>query len=107
MSEHEHDEEEVDFIEIDFDDGSTVRCEVQGIFELDGDEYIALLPDDDSDEVYLYGYKEYPEEGTYELVDIESDELFQRVSDRYDEAAAEEELELAEAEGDAEEEDAE
>ena len=39
MSEHEHDEEEVDFIEIDFDDGSTVRCEVQGIFELDGDEY--------------------------------------------------------------------
>ena len=99
MSEHEHDEEEVDFIEIDFDDGSTVRCEVQGIFELDGDEYIALLPDDDSDEVYLYGYKEYPEEG--------SDELFQRVSDRYDEAAAEEELELAEAEGDAEEEDTE
>ena len=40
-------------------------------------------------------------------MDIESDELFQRVSDRYDEAAAEEELELAEAEGDAEEEDAE
>lgn len=110
MSEND---EATDYIDIDFDDGTQVRCEVQGMFDLDGEEYIALLPEDGSDDVYLYGYHEYEEDQTYELVDILDDDLFQRVSDRYDEVAAEqaeidEELAAEEdAEAEAEEEAAE
>lgn len=110
MSEND---EATDYIDIDFDDGTQGRCEVQGVFDLDGEEYIALLPEDGSDDVYLYGYHEYEEDQTYELVDILDDDLFQRVSDRYDEVAAEqaeidEELAAEEdAEAEAEEEAAE
>lgn len=85
----EQDMELTDRIEISFTDGSSTACEVQGIFELDGEEYIALLPEEDEENVYLYGYKEY-DDGTYELLDIDDDELFDRVGARYDEVAAEE-----------------
>ena len=36
-------------------------------------EYIALIPDDGTDDVYIYGYKEVGED-EFELVDIENDE---------------------------------
>ena len=36
MSEND---EATDYIDIDFDDGTQVRCEVQGVFDLDGEEW--------------------------------------------------------------------
>ena len=51
-------EEEVDVITLEFDDGVELECEIMGVFEHAGKEYIALIPDDDSDDVYIYGYKE-------------------------------------------------
>ena len=45
--------EEADFITLEFDDGVEVECEIMGVFEYDGKEYIALIPDDDTDDVYI------------------------------------------------------
>ena len=51
-----------DFITLEFEDGQEVECEIMGIFECEGKEYIALIPDDGTDDVYIYGYKEISEE---------------------------------------------
>ena len=71
-------EEEAEFITLEFEDGTEVEAEIMGIFEVEGKEYIALIPDDDSDDVYLYGYKEVSEE-EFELIDIEDDDEFDKV----------------------------
>ncbi|MEG0918683.1 MAG: DUF1292 domain-containing protein [Anaerovoracaceae bacterium] len=68
--------EEKDVITLEFDDNKEVECEILGVFEAAGKEYIALIPDDKSDDVYIYGYKEVDDE-EFEIVDIEDDEEFQ------------------------------
>ena len=65
--------EEADFITLEFDDGVEVECEIMGVFNFEGKEYIALIPNDDTDDVYIYGYKEIGED-EFELVDIEEEE---------------------------------
>lgn len=73
-----HDNEDMDIITLEFDDGESVECEPLGIFEVDGKEYAALVPlDEDLEDVYLYEYKESGEE--FELIDIEDDEEFEKV----------------------------
>jgi len=74
---------------LEFEDGKEVEAEIMGIFECDGKEYIALIPDDGSDDVYLYGYKEVSEDD-FELIDIEDDDEFERVSAKFEEITAEE-----------------
>jgi uncharacterized protein YrzB (UPF0473 family) len=81
IEEYEDDE---DIITLEFDDGKTVECEIMGVFECDGKEYIALIPDDDTDDVYLYGYKEVSDE-EFELIDIEDDDEFDKVAKTFDE----------------------
>ena len=78
-----------DFITLEFENGEEVECEIMGIFDVDDKEYIALLPDDGTDDVYLYGYKEISDE-EFELVDIEDDEEFERVSAAFGELEIEE-----------------
>ena len=51
-------EEEVDIITLEFDEGEEVECEIMGVFDFNGKEYIAWIPDDGTDDVYIYGYKE-------------------------------------------------
>lgn len=85
-----NEEDEIDVITLEFDDGTEVEAEVMGIFEVDGKEYIALIPDDDSDDVYIYGYKEISDE-EFELLDIEDDEEFERAVEEFDRITAEEE----------------
>ena len=84
-----NEEDEIDVITLEFDDGTEVEAEVMGIFEVDGKEYIALIPDDDSDDVYIYGYKEISDE-EFELLDIEDDEEFERAVEEFDKITAEE-----------------
>ena len=55
---------------------------VIGVFEVDGIEYIALLPEDD-DTVLIYQYNEDGEE--VELSLIEDDDTFEKVSQAFDE----------------------
>ena len=83
-------QEDVDIITLEFEDGAEIESEVMGIFEYAGNEYIALIPLDDSDDVYIYGYKEIDEE-SFELVDIEDDELFEKVVAEFDSIMAAEE----------------
>jgi len=73
-----HDHDEMDIITLEFDDGESVECEPLGIFEVDGKDYAALVPlDEDLEDVYLYEYKEVGDE--FELIDIEDDEVFEKV----------------------------
>ncbi|MCF0151634.1 MAG: DUF1292 domain-containing protein [Firmicutes bacterium] len=82
-------DDDAEFITLEFDDGKEVEAEIMGIFECDGKEYIALIPDDDTDDVYLYGYKEVSDE-EFELIDIEDDAEFEKVAAEFDRLSAEE-----------------
>ena len=81
--------EETEVITLEFDDGVEVECEIMGVFDYEGKEYIALTPDDGSDDVYIYGYKEVGDD-EFELVDIEDDAEFEKVVAEFDKIMAEE-----------------
>jgi len=82
-------ENEEDFITLEFEDGEEIVCEIMGVFEVDGKEYIALIPDDQTDDVYIYGYSEISEE-EFDLVDIEDDDEFNKVVEEFEKLTAEE-----------------
>ncbi|MCR4668277.1 MAG: DUF1292 domain-containing protein [Clostridia bacterium] len=75
--------DESEIITLEFEDGVSVECEIMGVFEFEGNDYIALIPDDDSDDVYIYGYREVGDD-EFEIVDIEDDELFEKVVAEFD-----------------------
>ena len=77
---------EVDIITLTLDDDTEVECEVIGIFEAEGREYIALVPveEDEESDLYIYRYSE-DEEGNPVLDNIESDEEFEKVGEAFDE----------------------
>ena len=81
--------EEAEFITLEFDDGVEVECEIMGVFDFEGKEYIALIPNDETDDVYIYGYKEIGED-EFELVDIEDDAEFEKVVAEFDKIMSEE-----------------
>jgi hypothetical protein len=83
-------EDDADFITLQFDDSEEIECEILGIFDCDGKEYIALLPDDGTDDIYIYGYKENETEDEFELIDIEDDEEFERAAAEFDKLSLEE-----------------
>ena len=70
-------------VTLEYEDGTEIETEVMGIFEVDGKEYIALIPDDDSDDVYLYGYTEVGDD-EFELLDIEDEAEFEKVVREFD-----------------------
>ena len=86
------------FVTLDLDDGSSVECQILTIFEADGRDYIALLPlDENGDtnedgEVFIYRYSE-DAEGNPSLENIEDDDEYDVVSDRFDELLDEAEFE--------------
>ena len=82
--------EETDVITLEFDDGAEIECEIMGVSDYNGKEYIALIPDDGTDDVYIYGYKEVGED-EFELVDIEDDAEFEAVVAEFDKIMMEEE----------------
>ena len=83
-------EEEVDIITLEFDEGEEVECEIMGVFDFNGKEYIALIPDDCTDDVYIYGYKEVGED-EFEIVDIDDDAEFEAVAAEFDKIMDEQE----------------
>ena len=83
-------EEEVDIITLEFDEGDEVECEIMGVFDFNGKEYIALIPDDGTDDVYIYGYKEVGED-EFEIVDIDDDAEFEAVAAEFDKIMDEQE----------------
>ena len=90
---HDH-EEGYETIILTLDDDSEMVCIVLGIFECEGNDYIALLPEDEEDgeDVFIYKYKEVNEEEV-ELDVIESEEEFEKVSKTFEEIFDDEEEE--------------
>lgn len=77
------------FVTLDLDNGTQIECEILTIFEVNGQDYIALLPlsendDEDGEEVYIYRYSE-DAEGNPSLDNIEDDDEYEAVADRFDE----------------------
>ena len=85
-------------VTLSMDDGSSVECEILTIFEVQEQNYIALLPVDENDEpneegeVYIYRYFE-DAEGNPSLENIEDDDEYEAVADKFDELLDDEEFE--------------
>ena len=90
MADNKNIQEEADIITLEFEDGAELECEIMGVFDHAGKEYIALIPLDDSDDVYIYGYKEVGED-EFELVDLEDDAEFEAAVAEFDAIMAAEE----------------
>jgi uncharacterized protein YrzB (UPF0473 family) len=86
----DHEEE---ILTITLEDGTEVECAVIALFPVGDKEYIALLPlaNEEDGEVFLYGYVE-EEDGSFELLSIESDEEYEAVTQAFDEILDEAEL---------------
>lgn len=76
--------EEEDILTLEFDDGTEEECGILGVFDANGKEYIALNPLGTED-VFLYGYKEYDED--YELIDISDEDEFNKVVEEFEKLA--------------------
>lgn len=100
MSKHDHDcdcgcNEEVT-VTLTLDNDEEIECVVLTIYEVDGKEYIALLPineegTEEDGEVYLYRYTEVDGEPT--LDNIEDDDEYEAAADAFDEWLDEQEFE--------------
>lgn len=101
-NEHDHDHDECgcgcgheeDIMTITLEDGTEVECAIIAIFPVGEKDYIALLPlqnEDEEGEVYLYGFEEY-EDGSFELLAIESDAEYEEVTKAFDEILDEAEM---------------
>ncbi|MCI5722354.1 MAG: DUF1292 domain-containing protein [Firmicutes bacterium] len=90
MADNKNIQEEADIITLEFEDGAELECEIMGVFDHAGKDYIALIPLDDSDDVYIYGYKEVGED-EFELVDLKDDAEFEAAVAEFDAIMAAEE----------------
>lgn len=84
-----NDEELDDIVTLTLDDGTEMECFILGIFDFEEKDYIALAPTtEDSEDIFLYGYKEVNEDD-FELIDIEDDDEFDRVAAEFEKLAGE------------------
>lgn len=79
-------------VDLDLEDGTSVTCAVITILTVSGQDYIVLLPLDESGEntegeVWFYRYSENPDDPNEEpeLTYIEDDEEYEAVADAFDE----------------------
>lgn len=77
-------------VTLSLDDGSEIECGILTIFDIEDQDYIVLIPLDENGnenqegEVFIYRYFE-DEEGNPSLENIENDEEYEIVADRFDE----------------------
>ena len=91
MAKYDNVDEEMT-VDITLENDEVVTCAVITILEVDGKDYIVLLPLDengnnDDGEVWFYGYSENPDDSNEEpeLSYIEDDEEYEAVADAFDE----------------------
>lgn len=89
-------EDEIDNIRVTLElDDKDVECKILFIFDVDDQDYIALIPLDDNGnenangEVYLYRYFE-DEKGLPSIENIETEDEYEIAADRFDEILDEE-----------------
>lgn len=92
MAKRDNFAEEEMTVTLDLEDNTSVVCSVVTILEVDGQDYIVLLPlDEDGEnedgEVWFYRYSENPDNPNEEpeLGYIDSDEEYELVADAFDE----------------------
>ncbi len=82
-------------VTLDLEDGTSMDCVVLTIFAVDEKQFIALTPvdqaEDEDGDIFFYEYSE-DEDGQPILGDIEDDDLFEAVCDRFDEICDEEDF---------------
>lgn len=91
----ENEDEEMT-VELELDDGRTVVCSILTVLEVEGKNYIALLPrtedgteenEDEENEVWFYGLKgdvnDMSKEPELEFID--DDDTYEKVTDAFDE----------------------
>lgn len=88
---HDENEEEMT-VDLELEDGTNVTCAVITILEVEGSDYIVLMPLDESGEntdgeVWFYRYSENPSDPDEEPVlgYIDDDEEYEKVEDAFDE----------------------
>lgn len=86
MSEEFNYEQEEQLITLTMDDDTEIECIVISIFEVKGQDYIALLPveeamSEEDGEVFLYRYNET--NGELDLQNIENDDEYESVADAF------------------------
>ena len=84
---HDHDmeDQELETMTLTLEDDTELQCAILGIFDvkgIEGKEYIALLPEDD-ETVLIYQYNEIDDD-KFELLTIEDDDEFDKVSSSFD-----------------------
>ena len=91
----EDDEDDMDmYVTIEFDDGSEVDYKVIGIFEIEGQDYVAVSDDyeEDKPDFSVEFYRHYEdEEGTPSIESIPDDEEYEMVAEVFEQIYAEEE----------------
>ena len=87
---NEFENQDVETITLDFEDGDSEEFEVIGTFEHEGGTYIALTPYDDAEDsedeplIYLFACSE-EEDGYLDIFDIEDDDLYEAVARSFEE----------------------
>lgn len=85
---HDHDHEEHMNVTLTLDDGKEIECAVLSIFPVAEKDYIALIPVDSEEaeesEIFLYQFIEHDDD-EIELLNIDDDDVFEAVSDAFDE----------------------
>lgn len=71
-----------DVIKLEFEGDKAIDCFVIGTFDFDGKEYMAVFPDDGSDEVYLYEYVQLDDK-RFSLNKIESKDRWEKVAEEF------------------------
>ena len=98
MARHDEPTEEMT-VELSLDSGEDVTCAVITILEVEGQDYIVLLPLDEKGEskdgeVWFYRYSENPDDPDEEpeLGYIDNDEEYEKVAEAFDEFLDEQEF---------------
>jgi len=88
FNEHEHDEDcdcgDRPVLQLQMENGQEISCEVLGLFDIEEQTYIALLPEnDDNEEILFYKYQPHEDEKQFSLSHIESEEELEKVEETF------------------------
>ncbi len=90
QEEYVTDENTVDQVTLTLEDDSELVCDILAIFPFEDKEYIALVPqypegspEADNGDIFLYGFVDKGDD--IELIDIDDEEEFEKISEAFDE----------------------
>lgn len=91
MNGYEFEDDETMTVVLTLEDDTELECDVILIFELDGQDYVALYPSSgEPDEIYLFRCT-YDGGDELEIEDIEDEEEYENVSEAFDQIMEEDE----------------